>query len=166
MLLLAFTGLAQAHEIEVDEGTFELGGHATANIVMDDFGSNVFLDLSPHGGYFLADQVELLGGMSMIIDEGSLNVGFFGGLDFFLTDEGVAPYLGATVGYGMAQFDLSPFGVYTSDVVTLAGRGGLVLPLNRKVGVDLGMRVNLNIDDGDSWLHIPLGYLGVRAFFP
>jgi hypothetical protein len=166
MLIAAVTGLAHAEKLSIDEGTFEFGGSATANIVIADGVNNVFLQLAPSGGYFVADRVELLAGVEMTVDEGTFDIGFFGGFDFFFTGDGVAPYLGATVGYGVARFDEAPLVVQTTDSVTLSGRGGFVLPLNKKVGMDLGARLNLNVYNGDTLLHIPMGYVGVRAFFP
>lgn len=166
MLLLTVSGLARAEDLSIDDGTFEAGGQATANVLVDNGVSNVFLELSPSGGYFVADHVELLAGLGMRVDEGALFVGFFGGLDYFFTGSGAAPYVGGTVGYGVARFDESPLVVQAQDSVTLAGRAGVVLPVNRKVGIDLGGRINFNVYNGDTLIHIPMGYLGVRAFFP
>jgi hypothetical protein len=163
--LLGFVA-AHADELAIDDGTWELGGRATANIVIDNGYTDLYLDLSPTVGYFVADRTELLGGISMYVNEGALGVGFFVGLDYFLSNNGVAPYLGGSVGYGTASYSIGPFDIDRGDVVTIAGRGGLVVPLNRKVGIDLGARLNFNVEDGATWLHIPLGYLGVRAFFP
>ncbi|MEQ1569957.1 MAG: hypothetical protein ABMA64_30265 [Myxococcota bacterium] len=163
---IGLVGAAWAEDLGIDEGTFEIGGQATANIVLADGVSDVYLELAPSGGYFVSDTVELLAGLSLHVDEGTLGVGFFAGLDAFLGTEGVAPYVGGTVGYGMARFAPNSLFVYSQDAVTLSGRGGVVLPLNRKVGVDLGARLHLNIDDGATWVELPLGYIGVRAFFP
>lgn len=157
---------AHAEELNLKEGTWELGGRATANIVIDSGFTDLYLDLSPNIGYFVARRAELLGGVSMYINEGAVGVGFFVGLDYFLSNNGVAPYLGGSIGYGTASYSIGPWDIDRGDIVTLAGRGGLLIPLNRKVGVDLGARLNFNIEEGATWMHIPLGYLGVRAFFP
>jgi hypothetical protein len=168
MLLLELAvATAGAGDLDIGQGTIELGGRATANIVMAGGNTDVYLDLSPTIGYFVSRRVEILGGVSMYVNENDLDVGFFGGFDCFLPAEAVRPYLGGTLGYATGAFGPSPWviGPY-GDVVTLSGRGGLVLPVNRKVGVDLGARVDVHFPDGgSSWVHIPLGYLGVRAFF-
>jgi hypothetical protein len=166
MLWMGLVGLAHAEDLSIKDGTWSLGGSATANIVMADGGSDVFLDLSPSGGFFVADNVELLGGISMQVDEGAFFLGFYAGADVFLGGHGLAPYLGGTVQYGRARWDGPPLVALSDDSVTLSGRAGIVLPVSRKVGVDLGGRLNLNLYNGDTLLHIPLGYLGVRAFFP
>jgi hypothetical protein len=157
--------LSSAHALEIGEGTWELGGRATANIVIDG-DSDVFLDLSPTLGYFVGRDLELLGGISMYVDDNVLGVGFFGGLDYFLGSDSAQPYIGGTIGYGNDLFGLGPtYDLLPGEVVTIAGRFGLALPLTRKTALDLGGRLNFNIADGSTWIHIPLGYLGIRAFF-
>lgn len=166
MLVALWSVAASAGSLDFGEGTFELGGRATANIILNDGQSDLYLDLSPTVGYFVSDKIELLGGISMFVDDNVLGVGFFGGFDAFLGNDGIAPYLGATIGYGSQTYQFGFFQV-GGDVVTLSGRGGIVLPLNRKVGFDLGGRLNVNFEEGgDTWVHIPLGYVGIRAFFP
>lgn len=165
MLALLWSVAASAGSLDFGEGTWELGGRATANIVLNDGDSNLYLDLSPTVGYFISDNIELLAGVSLFVDDNATGAGFFAGLDAFLGNDGVAPYLGATIGYGTQSFQYGFF-QYGSDVVTVSGRGGIVVPLNHKVGLDLGARVNFNIEDGETWIHIPLGYVGIRAFFP
>lgn len=163
LVLLASVG-AWAGDLDFGEGTWELGGRATANVVLDDGNSNLFLDLSPTVGYFVSNNIELLGGVSLFVDDNQVGAGFFAGVDAFLADDGVAPYLGATVGYGSQSYQFGLFQV-GGDVITISGRGGIVVPLNKRVGLDLGARVNFNIADNDTWIHIPLGYIGIRAFF-
>lgn len=165
MIAVLWSVTASAGSLDIGEGTWELGGHATANIVLDEGRDDVYLDLSPTVGYFVSDHVELLGGVSMYINEGVLGVGFFAGLDGFFGKDGIAPYLGGTIGYGVSTYPYWWYEVGGTDVVTLSGRGGIVIPLNRKVGFDLGVRVNFNVEDGRTWIHIPLGYVGIRAFF-
>jgi hypothetical protein len=164
MLVLLSSVAALAGELDFGQGTWELGGRATANVVLRDGNSDLYLDLSPTFGYFVSENIELLGGVSLFVQDNALGAGFFGGLDAFLSNDGVAPYLGATIGYGTQSYQFGFFQV-SGDVVTISGRGGIVIPLNRKVGLDLGARVNFNIEDGDTWVHIPLGYVGIRAFF-
>ena len=165
MLALLWSVAASAGSIDIGEGTWELGGRATANIILNDGDSDLYLDLSPTFGYFVSDNIELLAGVSLLVTDNSLGAGFFAGIDAFLGNDGVAPYLGATIGYGTQNYQYGFF-QYGADVVTVSGRGGLVVPLNRKVGLDLGARVNVNIEDEETWIHIPLGYVGIRAFFP
>lgn len=156
---------ARAEKIEMKRGTMELGGRATANIVLQDGVSDIFLDLSPSFGYFVARDVELFAGISMFVDEGDVGVGFFGGVDYLIPAHSVRPYIGGSVGYGNTLFGIGNAAFVPGDVVTLSGRAGLLLPLNKHVAVDLGARVNLNVADGTTIVHIPLGYLGIRAFF-
>ena len=44
---------------------------------------------------------------------------------------------------------------------------GLLIPLNQHVAVDLGTTISysMGLDDQGSWLNVPIGYLGVQAFF-
>lgn len=156
---------AHAENVDVKRGTMELGGRATANIVLQNGVSDIFLDLSPSFGYFVAKDVELFAGISMFVDEGDVGVGFFGGVDWLIPARGVRPYVGGSVGYGNTLFGIGEEAFVPGDVVTLSGRGGLLLPLNKRVAVDLGARLNVDIADGTTLIHIPLGYLGVRAFF-
>ncbi|MEQ1503661.1 MAG: hypothetical protein ABMB14_15590 [Myxococcota bacterium] len=160
------TGAAYADPaLEIKEGTWELGGHATANITIDRGVTDLYLDLSPTVGYFVGRDLELLGGLSIYVHGQDVGVGFFGGVDYLFPTDGARPYLGGTVGYNTDVFTYGPYQYTASDVVTLSGRGGILLPLNRRVGLDLGVRVNLNIADTGTSTEIPLGYLGVRAFF-
>ncbi|MEZ4236914.1 MAG: hypothetical protein R3F59_12330 [Myxococcota bacterium] len=166
LMELALAGTALAGDLPMNQGTIELGGRATANIVMSGGNTDLYLDLSPQIGYFVGRRIELLGGVSMLVNDNDLDVGFYGGVDVFLRANHLSPYLGGTLGYATGAFGPTPWAYAVgADVVTLSGRGGLVLPVSNSVGVDLGARLNVNIPDGgNSWVHLPLGYLGIRAF--
>ena len=48
----------------------------------------------------------------------------------------------------------------------MAGHGGVLIPLAKNVGLDLGGQVGMVFpESGDSWLTLSAGYLGVQAFF-
>lgn len=163
-MFMAATG-AQAAVLDLAKGTYQMGGEATANIVVVNGANDIFLIISPELGYFVANRVELRFGLDLLVDESGTGFGAAVGADYFLKGEWVAPYFGAEVGVGTRQLDDAPTQYTTQEVVTLSGRGGMLLPMSKSVGFDLGVRVNFNIASDEQWVQIPMGYTGVRAFF-
>jgi hypothetical protein len=162
LTLAPATAAATPKSLEVGRGTFELGGHATLDIYFANPGDGIAATIAPFFGGFVSDQVEVFGGLNLFVIEDNTAVSFFGGAEYFFESEYLRPYVGGQAGFG----SYSLIGVVASDVFTLSGLGGVVLPLNRNVGVDLGGRLDFLLNDGEIGAHIPLGYLGVRAFFP
>lgn len=167
-LLTAIT--AQAAVLELGKNTYQLGGSATANVAVQDGQSNIYLLISPEFGYFPANNVEIRFGANFLVDEtAETGFGITAGADYFLKGRWARPYIGAQVGVGNRQLDETPANfVPGAEVVSVGGRAGLVMPLSKTVGFDIGARVNYNqplTDGASSWISIPLGYTGVRAFF-
>ena len=151
-----------APSLSTDTWTWELGGRATVDFwtlgVQD---SSV--TLYPRLGVFLSENVELIGGVGLFLADGGSASAFFVGAEYLFDGSGVRPYLGGTVGYGAVEFprDQGP-----QDVIATSLLLGILVPCSRKIGVDIGGRANLYLWEEDPVLHIPMGYLGVRAFFP
>jgi hypothetical protein len=162
LCLVPVSAAAAPKTLEIGQGKFELGGHATVDIYFASPGDGVSATIAPFVGGFITDNVELIGGLDLFVLEDSTAVSFFAGAEYFFPSEYIRPYAGGTLGFGSYEL----IGVIGSDVFTISGRGGIVLPLNRNVGIDLGGRLDVFINNGEPGLHIPIGYLGVRAFFP
>jgi len=162
LCLVPLSAAAAPKTLEISKGKFELGGQATVDLYFASPGDGVSARIAPFLGGFITDNVELIGGIDLFLLEGSTAVAFFGGAEYFFESAYIRPYVGGTLGFGSYQL----IGVIGEDVVTLAARGGIVLPLNRNVGVDLGGRLDIFLNSGEVGLHIPIGFLGVRAFFP
>jgi hypothetical protein len=166
MWLLLGAMSAQATVLDLSKGTYQMAGKATANIAIVNGENDIFLIINPELGYFVANRLELYFALNLLIDETTGN-GFGAGIgaDYFFKGEWVAPYIGAGVGVGTRQLDDSPVTYSVEEVVTLSGRGGMLLPMSKSVGFDLGLRINGNIASDQSWIQVPMGYTGVRAFF-
>lgn len=155
--------MAAPKTLEIAQGTVEVGGHATANLYfVDKNGDGFSFDIAPQAGVFLSDQVELLGLVDVFWVNGYVDLRVELGAEYFFASEYVRPYAGALIGFGSYPY----IGVIGADVATLSAVGGAVLPLNRNVGIDLGARLVFLLDDAEVHLHVPIGIIGVRAFFP
>ncbi|MBX2800412.1 MAG: hypothetical protein KTR31_22220, partial [Myxococcales bacterium] len=77
---------AETITLDLSRGTYQLGGSATANIALlpatTESQTDVYLLLSPQGGYFIVDRVELFVGVDLLVDETGLEVGVFAGFDY------------------------------------------------------------------------------------
>ena len=160
--LFPVSALAAPKTLEIGQGTFELGGHATANVYFVDVGDGFSFDIAPQAGAFVTDQIEIVGTLDLFWVNGDLDMRVDLGADYFFDSEYLRPYAGASLGFGTYPY----VGVIADEVVSATARGGVLLPLNRNVGVDLGMRLAFLLDDSEVQLHVPLGFIGVRAFFP
>ena len=182
LLLAATTLVAQAHDddddvaLDLRAGTYQIGGSATANVALgplvdpEGSGTDIYLLLRPTGGYFVTDNTLLYLGIDVLLDdaEGSqVGFGAFAGVDYFLGGEWARPYVGVGIGYGTRQLDDSPQIYATDDVITASLSAGLALPVSDHIALDFGAEFNYNFvfENGDSWMTIPMGYTGVRAFF-
>ncbi len=160
--LFPASAMAAPPTLEIGQGKFELGGYATANVYFVDIGDGFSFDIAPQFGVFVSDAVELLGTLDLFWVNGNLDMRIDLGAEYFFESEYLRPYAGASLGFGSYPY----VGVIADDVVSATALGGVVLPLNRNVGVDLGLRLAFLLDDAEVQLHVPLGFIGVRAFFP
>jgi len=153
--------VAHSKELNLDKGIWELGGAATVDLLFLGGASDVSIFIAPSAGYFVADRLELRAGVGLAFVGGASTLGIFAGADYFIPGSSVDPYLGVELGYGIAGS-----GITGADTVRAAARGGVLVPLNRRVGIDVGARVEFLFPAGaDVAVHIPIGYFGVRAFF-
>lgn len=154
-------GKKKAKPLTMEQGTMQLGGQGTVDITSGGGITNVGVTVAPQFGYFVADQVELLVdvGVSHVGGGTSWQVGA-GGRYLIPLDNSMWLYAGATVGYG--QFS---FGGVGADALVVTGLPGLLYPLSKNVALDLGARVQYLNASGTSMIVVPVGYLGVQAFF-
>ncbi|MEN0068558.1 MAG: hypothetical protein AAGA48_40955 [Myxococcota bacterium] len=179
LLVTASTvALAQDNEetdyaLDLTQGTVQIGGAATANIAFLDENPDVFLIISPSGGFFASDNTLVRFDLDLLVDEvEGFDAGVSVGLDRFFPGEWIAPYLGVGVGYGTRQLDDAPSPYSFPDLNVLSGtaRAGILLPANPSIGVDIGAELNINYGfasgaNDQLWVTVPMGYTGVRAFF-
>ena len=162
MWLLCAAAAWAAPSLSTDAWTWELGGSATVDIWA--FGvEDSSITLFPRLGLFVSRNVELLGGLGIFIDEGGSATVFYAGAEYLFSGAGVRPYLGGTLGYGAVEF---PRDDRRADVTVASFLFGILVPASRKIGVDFGARANVYLHEHEPVLHLPMGYLGVRAFFP
>jgi len=163
--LLAFASLTYvttahaAGPLELGTGTVELGGTATANLLIGNGSTTSWIQLNPSVGYFIADSVELLGGVNLTVSEGSTGAGFTLGGRWVGTGN-VRPYAGGTFGWGQTTY----LDFWSVDTTAVTAMGGGLVPLGAKVALDVGARI-VFIPEIDT-VQIPAGYLGVSGFFP
>ena len=173
-MLLLVTSVAHAEGLSLQKGTMQLGGTATFDIevVMPDEGDNTTgfsLNLAPSFGYFIMDNLQLFGQLSFHMGFGDLfddskTFGLGVGAKYFLPLGSLVGYAGLGVGLDLHM----PDGGDTMKYLPISVPLGILLPFNRHVALDLGTRLTytLALDDGGaSKFHVPIGYLGVQAFF-
>jgi len=166
---------ANAAEMTLTKGTMQLGGAATFDIevTMPDVGDNVTgyrLGVMPSFGYFLIDNLELFVGVNADLgfgdayDGAAKNFGFNVGAKYFHRLGPVFAYAGLGVGMGFMVPDEGD----TMKNLAIGVPLGVLWPLNMRVALDLGTMITYNMsleDGGASFLNVPIGYLGVQAFF-
>lgn len=177
-------------ELQLTKGTMQLGGTAlqlgSTGLNLSYGGDAVFaidmsipeegdsttgfkLGLSPQVGYFLMDNLELLGqvGLGMFFGDLYENapkfMGFGVGAKYHIPMGSMVLYAGLTVGMSF----IIPEEGDTMKNLNLEVPLGLLLPMNSHVAIDLGLKVaySMGLDDQGSFLTVPIGYLGVQAYF-
>lgn len=162
--------------LQLSQGTMELGGVAAfnADVYMPDQLDNqsgFVINLDPMAGYFLAQGLEVAArlGFGLYLGEmyenSSVQLGFSLGVRYFLAIEGtILPYAGAAIGMNFVMPEDGDVQKNMSVELPI----GMMVPLNAHVALDLGLRINYLVslaEHGGSKLNIPVGYLGIRAFF-
>jgi len=155
---LALSGTdASAAELDIHSGSIELGGSATLELLTGDIDTTVGLTIAPTGGYWLSSQLGILASFTLTVFYGDVGLALAGGAQYNFTDSGLRPYVGGMAGIGVAGGD-------TTFIIT--PMGGVLLPLSSAVALDLGARMNFIFGSGGFFaLDIPVGWVGVRAFF-
>jgi len=184
LALLIMAPAANAGELELTKGTMQLGGVATFDIDMNmpDKGDSVTgfaLDVAPEFGYFIIDNLELFVGANAGMGFGDMyenaakTFGFGIGAKYFMAFGPVIGYAGLGVGMGFVMTDDETIGEVTIEGTTTKALAigvplGVLYPFNEHVAMDLGTVISYNMsleDGGASFLNVPIGYLGVQAFF-
>jgi len=175
---IAVPALAQV-EGEVEDGmgighagTNEIGGSARFIFESADVGggsaSGYLLLLNPAYGRFLTDHFLLRFGLVVGAGGGDL----FSGSNFGFQVEPlfVGPagnlffYAGGLAGFRIVAPDQGD----NWSTVEFGAQGGLLVPLNAWVALDVGMHIEYAITDTDpsqKELIVPIGLIGVRAYF-
>lgn len=130
---------------------------------------------APEFGYFLIDQLQLLMGFGVNIPFGTATydtshmggdtyrnhaikeVFFDLGFRYLFELKSVYFYLGARGGMKWNS-------LYS---ILLSVPMGLLVPFNKHVALDVGLRFNMDIGVGDNevlWIHIPMAYFGLQGF--
>ena len=184
LALLIMAPAAKAGEFTLTQGTMQLGGVATFDIDMEmpDKGDSVTgfaLDVAPSFGYFIIDNLELSVGASAGMGFGDLyenaakTFGFGLGAKYFIALGPVVGYAGLGVGMDFVMTDDVTVDNVTVDGATTKALAlgvplGVLYPLNEHVAMDLGTVISYSMsleDGGGASLNVPIGYLGVQAFF-
>lgn len=153
------TTTAAAGELDLSKGMKELGGSATLDLFTGGGNTQVGLFIQPQGGYFIIDNLELLLAASFQVIGDATGVGFGVGAHYYIPAGSMPAYVGGTLNYG----SVSAFGL-GNDQVSVSLQGGILPALADNIALDLGLRANVYFGD-PAVLHIPAGYLGVRAYF-
>lgn len=172
---LSLAPLANAEGLQTTAGTMKLGGSGTFDIDMTipdqgDSKTGYKLNLTPSFGYFIIDNLEIgatLGvgvGFGDLYDNSSKLIGFGVGANYYLALSSFVLHFGAGIGMGFVIPDQGD----TQKSLTINAPIGLLMPFNEHVALDLGIQVTyiMSLEDGgNSYFTLPIGYLGVQAFF-
>ncbi|MBN1334805.1 MAG: hypothetical protein JXB39_02480 [Deltaproteobacteria bacterium] len=145
--------------LSMEKGTWQLGGSATIDFSKVGDASDLWLNLSPDVGYFVANRWEILGQADILYNEDAA-WGIGAGIRYHFDMRPSWIYLGA-------------LGTYSDDRVYALGaplgiqlQGGLLYPLARNVALDVGLRANAWLpEEGDTFFSGGLGYLGVQGYW-
>ena len=175
LAMLVLIPTANAGEMKLDKGTMQVGGSITLDIdvVKPDEGDSVTgaqLGVNPTFGYFLINNLELLvsanfgTGFGDLYEHSAKDLGFGAGIKYFHRFGRVFGYAGAMIGMGFAI----PEEGDTTKALAIGIPVGILWPLNMRVALDFGTTIGINKsleDGGGTVINIPIGYLGVQAFF-
>jgi hypothetical protein len=147
----------EGRELAFKKGTMELGGSATLHFSTQGGASSWDVNISPAGGYFVQKRLELVGlvHLDKVKDVDDLGWGIDGGLRYWFDMKPNWFYVGALAGYASGN-TLEGYGI-----------GGIVIPLSKNVGLDLGAQIGVRKyqDVDDMAFDLYAGYLGVHGFF-
>lgn len=129
--------------------------------------------LQPWLGYFVIDNLEIMLGFGLTLPFGvfegnDVNVGFEVGARYIFDFDVVCLYAGGMFG---SSFDIpdDPNASIT-EWLHIGIPVGILLPFNRHVALNAGMRFQFNIHVGEhppgaSSIQFPIGYFGIEGFF-
>ena len=174
-------GLKFGGPLLLSKMTMEVGGAITLEpaVFMPKRGDNVgggWFRFDPELGFFVIDYLEILFNFSLGLPFGDLHkwqdadVGFAAGARYFFDFEAFAVYAGGMLGFSFVIPDDTHVNVQKYFDINLMG--GVLLAMNKHVGIDLGIRFNTAILMGDypnsnpgSSISFPMGYFGIDGFF-
>lgn len=186
--LVGLAPTASAVDLNTKAGYRVLGGRIAIDVehmMPDDRNvdstTGTTIEISPEFGYFFADGLELVTNFNLVVGFGDLHendsttVGFDVGLKYFIfINAPIRPYLGALIGMG---FEITA-DTKTATNTTVRGETfkdfrltipvGLLIPLmNDFLALDVGVQFKYiaSLDDRNSYIRVPIGYLGVVGFW-
>ena len=179
-LLLSFSGSVDAQELMLTKGTKSIGGRITVDINYDkpkdvDGTTIISLNSGVNLGYFLADNIRASLSLGSTFPfntpEGGASSKTFSagvGADYYFAGMGrMVPFIGGRVGISTQTLTLGDDSA-TKYGVNIGLPVGVLFPLSSHVALSLGADINFNLflnqDKGMS-MNIPIGFLGVEAFF-
>ena len=163
LLVVSFSLNAKASILDLSQGTLSLGG--SASVTLNTTTDVHALRVAPAFGYFLSDNVELAFSVQYSNDLGSESGSLLG------AGIGVLGYL--DLGSALLKSG-GVFAVYgsfyngdTATILELTVPLMLVFPLSPGVAVNTGLMVQIFIapEGGDPMVQLPLGFLGVSAYY-
>lgn len=161
-LLLTFSTPAHAlPELDLQPQSLELGGSVTFALDTAGGATDVSIVVAPGGAYWLSERFAILAGINFGYNSfaDAVSFGAAGGVQFNILDPSVwTPYVAGTVGF------VTGSGGFFRGTVTPAG--GIMLAVHPAIALDLGIRLNMSFGDGGFGMNIPIGWFGVRCFFP
>jgi hypothetical protein len=164
--------------LKITSGTMELGGTADfrSELSIPDSGDSrtgFVLNVSPMAGYFVADGFEVAARLGLGFFLGDRysgvadTVSFALGARYFIeTKLSLVLYFG--LAFGMNFLIPSDWGDDVQKSLAVEGPIGIMIPLNRHVAIDLGLMLSFvsSLEEhGGSTLSVPIGYMGIQAFF-
>jgi hypothetical protein len=173
-------GLKFGGPLLLSKFTMEAGGAITITPEVyipkqGDSGGGGWFHFNPELGFFIIDKLELLFSFNLGVPFGDISaynvdVGFALGARYFLDFDVIALYMGGMLGTHFVVPDNVNLRVEKYfDINVLVG---ILIPMNRHIGIDVGMRFNTAILMGDyprqnpvSTISFPIGYFGVDGFF-
>ena len=151
-------------DLKMNEGTMQAGGSITLDIASAGGASAVGFNVYPNIGYFVADRIELLAGLDLGLGQGYTAWGFDLGGRVMIDMGDPWGYVGVTGGYGSVSAGGGGVSVSVGGAA-VTPMLGVILPVAKNVGVDLGTRVNIGIAGGTTNINVPIGFLGIDAYF-
>ena len=130
----------------------------------------LLIQVSRAFGYLVADNLELIGSIGFTTGTGELyealgtTLGATIGVVASRKPHGPTPFIGASGGLSRTKRSQIP----SLNTLILERLAGTLLPVATNVAVDVGSRVRYarTLDDsGVNVLSVPIGYLGLKAFF-
>jgi Outer membrane protein beta-barrel domain len=193
-LILFSTIVSEAYATEknintlnIKPGKILVGGNICFNYTRtsDEQNSNegFITKITPEGGYFLTENLAIIGGFLIAIPTGDLfetnakMFGIGGGLRFYHRINKFHFYGGLEFGYlsvgkpekeNTLKIDLSTFDESNNDqtATIVSAPFGMLIALSETFALDIGIRIIYIIDSNDfEIIDLSFGYLGIQAFF-